>query len=98
LIATKYEEIYPPTVKEFIAGEGLLVHNTAEIAFGDFNSEEFMDLKDYSKVNQLACEMPKYKAPQTIDEGMERLKHLREVAKKNYSKEKEEAVLKSVVQ
>jgi hypothetical protein len=41
--------------------------------------------------------MPKYKAPQTIDEGMERLKHLREVAKKNYSKEKEEELLKSVV-
>jgi hypothetical protein len=29
---------------------------------------------------------------------MAELKHLREVAKKNYSKEKEEAVLKSVVQ
>ncbi len=63
------------------------------------NYQQFRkDLKDYSKVNQLACEMPKYKAPQTIDEGMERLKHLREVAKKNYSKEKEEELLKSVVQ
>jgi hypothetical protein len=56
------------------------------------------DLKDYSKVNQYACEMPKYKTPKTIDEGMAELKHLREVAKKNYSKEKEEELLKSVVQ
>ncbi len=56
------------------------------------------ELKDYSKVNQYACEMPKYKAPKTIDEGMAELKHLREVAKKNYSKEKEEELLKSVVQ
>jgi len=54
------------------------------------------ELKDYSKVNQYACEMPKYKAPKTIDEGMAELKHLREVAKKNYSKEKEEEVLKSI--
>ncbi len=56
------------------------------------------DLKDYSNVHYYACEMPKYKAPQTIDEGMAELKHLREVAKKNYSKEKEEELLKSVVQ
>ena len=42
-------DISVPTAKEFIAGEGLLVHNTAEIAFGDPKSEEFMDLKDYSK-------------------------------------------------
>ena len=56
------------------------------------------ELKDYSYINQISCEMPKYKAPKTIDEGMAELKHLREVAKKNYSKEKEEAVLKSVVQ
>jgi hypothetical protein len=56
------------------------------------------ELKDYSKVNQYACEMPKYKAPKTIDEGMAELKHLREVAKKNYSKEKEEELLKTVVQ
>ena len=56
------------------------------------------DLKDYSYINQISCEIPKYKAPQTIDEGMERLKHLREVAKNNYSKEKEEELLKSVVQ
>jgi hypothetical protein len=56
------------------------------------------ELRDYSKVNQYACEMPKYKAPKTIDEGMAELKHLREVAKKNYSKEKEEELLKSVVQ
>jgi hypothetical protein len=53
-------------------------------------------LKDYSYINQISCEIPKYKPPQTIDEGMERLKHLREVAKNNYSKEKEEEVLKSI--
>jgi len=56
------------------------------------------ELKDYSYINQISCEMPKYKAPKTIDEGMAELKHLREVAKKNYSKEKEEELLKSVVQ
>jgi len=37
-----------PGAEEFIAGEGLLVHNTAEIAFGKATSTEFMDLKDYS--------------------------------------------------
>jgi len=56
------------------------------------------ELKDYSYINQISCEMPKYKAPKTIDEGMAELKRLREVAKKNYSKEKEEELLKSVVQ
>jgi hypothetical protein len=63
------------------------------------NYQQFRkELKDYSYINQYACEMPKYKAPKTIDEGMAELKHLREVAKKNYSKEKEEELLKSVVQ
>lgn len=42
-------DISVPSAKEFIAGEGLLVHNTALISFGANNSEEFMDLKDYSK-------------------------------------------------
>jgi len=42
-------DISVPNAKEFIAAEGLLVHNTAEIAFGDPNSTQFMDLKDYSK-------------------------------------------------
>ena len=63
------------------------------------NYQQFrQELKDYSYINQISCEMPKYKAPKTIDEGLAELKHLREVAKKNYSKEKEEEVLKSVVQ
>ena len=63
------------------------------------NYQQFRkDLRDYSNVQYYACEMPKYKAPKTIDEGMAELKHLREVAKKNYSKEKEEELLKSVVQ
>jgi len=56
------------------------------------------DLKDYSYINQISCEMPKYKAPKTIDEGMAELKRVRETAKKLYDKEKEEEVLKSVVQ
>jgi hypothetical protein len=56
------------------------------------------DLKDYSNVNQLACEMPKYKTPKTIDEGMAELKRVRETAKKLHDKEKEEELLKSVVQ
>ena len=44
-------ETYDISVKdtpEFIVAEGLLVHNTAEIAFGKKDSIEFMDLKDYS--------------------------------------------------
>ena len=63
------------------------------------NYQQFRkDLKDYSYINQISCEMPKYKAPKTIDEGMAELKRVRETAKKLYDKEKEEAVLKSVVQ
>ena len=56
------------------------------------------ELKDYSKVNQYACEMPKYKAPQTIDEGMAEVRRVRELAKRLHDKEKEEELLKSVVQ
>jgi len=63
------------------------------------NYQQFRkELKDYSYINQISCEMPKYKAPKTIDEGMAELKRVRETAKKNYSKEKEEELLKSVVQ
>ena len=54
------------------------------------------ELKDYSYINQISCEMPKYKAPKTIDEGMAELKRVRETAKKLYDKEKEEEVLKSI--
>ena len=42
-------DIAVPNAKEFIAAEGLLVHNTALISFGEKDSSEFMDLKDYSK-------------------------------------------------
>lgn len=42
-------DIAVPSAKEFIAAEGLLVHNTALISFGNKDSEEFMDLKDYTK-------------------------------------------------
>ena len=63
------------------------------------NYQQFRkELKDYSYINQISCEMPKYKAPKTIDEGMAELKRVRETAKKLYDKEKEEEVLKTVVQ
>jgi len=63
------------------------------------NYQQFRkELKDYSYINQVSCEMPKYKAPKTIDEGMAELKRVRETAKKLYDKEKEEELLKSVVQ
>ena len=63
------------------------------------NYQQFRkELKDYSYINQISCEMPKYKVPKTIDEGMAELKRVRETAKKLYDKEKEEEVLKSVVQ
>lgn len=42
-------DIAVPNAKEFIAAEGLLVHNTALISFGSKDSSEFMDLKDYEK-------------------------------------------------
>ena len=42
-------DIAVPSAKEFIAAEGLLVHNTALISFGSKDSTEFMDLKDYTK-------------------------------------------------
>jgi hypothetical protein len=63
------------------------------------NYQQFRkELKDYSKVNQYACEMPKYKAPKTIDEGMAELRRVRETAKRLHDKEKEEELLKTVVQ
>jgi hypothetical protein len=40
--------------------------------------------------------MPKYKAPQTIDEGMAEVKRVREIAKKLHDKEKAEELLKSI--
>lgn len=61
------------------------------------NYQQFrQDLRDYSTVNQIACEMPKYKPPQTIYEGMAELKRVREVAKRLHDKEKEEELLKSI--
>ena len=42
-------DISVPVANEFIASQGLLVHNTALISFGENSSTEFMDLKDYSK-------------------------------------------------
>ena len=63
------------------------------------NYQQFRkDLRDYFKVNQIACEMPKYKESKTIDEGMAELKRVREIAKKLDDKEKEEELMKSVVQ
>lgn len=48
------------------------------------------DLREYSLVNQYACEIPNYKPPQTIKEGMKELKRVRDIAQKNYKKELEE--------
>ena len=42
-------DISVPDAKEFVAGPGLLVHNTAQIALGSANSDEFLDLKNYEK-------------------------------------------------
>lgn len=33
--------------QEFVLGNGLLVHNTAEIAFGEVDDKEFLNLKNY---------------------------------------------------
>ena len=58
------------------------------------NYQQFrQDLREYSKVNQYACEIPKYKPPQTVDEGMAELKRVREIAKKLYDKENEKQIL-----
>lgn len=56
------------------------------------------DLREYSYINKVACELPEYRPPKNIDEGMEKLKRVREIAKKHYDKEKEQELLKSVVQ
>jgi hypothetical protein len=40
-------DISVPGAKEFVCQEGLLVHNTAEIMFGDPNDEDYLDLKNY---------------------------------------------------
>jgi len=42
-------DIAVPGPQEFVAQGGLLVHNTAEIAFGEPTDEEFIDLKNYEK-------------------------------------------------
>jgi hypothetical protein len=44
---TSTYDISVPGANEFVAQEGLLVHNTAEIAFGEPDSVEFLDLKNY---------------------------------------------------
>ena len=41
-------DISVPGAKEFVAGPGLLVHNTAEIVFGDPHNEEYINLKNWS--------------------------------------------------
>lgn len=42
-------DITVPGANEFVCQEGLLVHNTAEIVFGDATSEEYLNLKNYAK-------------------------------------------------
>ena len=41
-------DISVPGAKEFVAGPGLLVHNTAEIVFGDPDNDEYINLKNWS--------------------------------------------------
>lgn len=41
-------DISVPAAKEFVAGPGLLVHNTAEIVFGDPENDEYINLKNWS--------------------------------------------------
>lgn len=43
-------DISVPEMEQFVAQGGLLVHNTAEIAFGEHDDTEFIDLKN-AKVN-----------------------------------------------
>lgn len=45
-VVTTYD-IAVPEVQEFVAGPGLLVHNTAEIAFGDPDDDEFTNMKNW---------------------------------------------------
>lgn len=40
-------DISVPEAKEFIAGHGLLVHNTAQIVLGPVDNQEYRKLKDY---------------------------------------------------
>jgi len=42
-------DIAVPGPCEFVAQEGLLVHNTAEISFGSPDDPEYLDLKNYEK-------------------------------------------------
>ena len=41
-------DISVPGANEFVAGPGLLVHNTAEIVFGDPEDEEYVNLKNWA--------------------------------------------------
>jgi intein/homing endonuclease len=47
-VVTTYD-ISVPGVHEFVAGPGLLVHNTAEIAFGEPEDEEFANMKNWEQ-------------------------------------------------
>jgi hypothetical protein len=61
------------------------------------NYKQFrQDLKDYSKVNYYACEIPKYKRPQNIEEGMKELKRVREIAKTHHNPKVEKEILKEL--
>lgn len=42
-------DISVPDASEFVCQEGLLVHNTAEIVFGDYDSDEYINLKNYQQ-------------------------------------------------
>jgi len=42
-------DIEVENIHEFICNQGFLVHNSAEILIGDYDDQEFMELKDYEK-------------------------------------------------
>lgn len=46
---TETYDIAVQDAHEFVFGPGVLGHNTAEISFGDPDSEEYIDLKNYEK-------------------------------------------------
>lgn len=52
------------------------------------------DLKDYSKVDYYANEIPKYKLPKTMPRAMDKVKAVRETAQKNYDAELARDILK----
>lgn len=64
---TRIDETYDLSVKdnELVAGPGLLVHNTAEIAFSNPKDEEFIQLKDFEN-NEEAQHWPRWASNNSV--------------------------------